>query len=150
MLHTLPTNIRVGPVIEARLMASIEAITRRPDDCYEWVGGLDREGYGRIRSSTGTMAAHRAIWLMLRGPIPDGLVIDHLCRNRACVNVNHLDVVTDRENIRRGLRGALRTHCAKGHPFAGHNLIVAQGRRYCRECRRVSAAKSNQRRALAS
>lgn len=75
-----------------------------------------------------------------KGPIPEGLVIDHLCRNRGCVNPDHLEAVTQRENILRGeglaAANARKTHCPKGHPYSGENLYVvpSSGRRQCRIC----------------
>lgn len=86
-----------------------------PGGCIDWIGALDKDGYGRFRwwpeGSKGperATGAHRAAWLVLRGPIPEGLVIDHLCRNLRCVNVKHLEVVTNRENVRRQSPGARR------------------------------------------
>ena len=70
------------------------------------------------------------------GPIPEGLVIDHLCRVRDCVNPAHLDVVTTGENTRRGLRGVLTTHCPKGHAYDELNTFIHHGSRDCRACAR--------------
>lgn len=85
--------------------------------------------------------AHRVAYEMLVGKIPPGLTIDHLCRNRACCNPSHLEPVTMRENMMRGegvaAKHARQTHCKHGHPFSGHNLIIASdGERKCRECYR--------------
>lgn len=110
--------------------------------CWKWVGGTDRLGYGRAHVGGGKyQSAHRRAYESFVGPIPDGLVIDHLCRVRNCVNPEHLEVVTQRENVLRGsgvaAQAAAKTHCVNGHPFAGLNLTVTtDGRRVCRTCAR--------------
>lgn len=111
-----------------------------PSGCWVWRGAtVGRKGYGCIRSRQGARMAHRFFYENLVGPIPDGLVLDHLCRNRLCVNPAHLEPVTDRENILRG-EGlaaicAARTHCACGKPLTrtkkdGHGGVS----RYCLDC----------------
>jgi hypothetical protein len=83
--------------------------------------------------------AHRVIYEYMFGPIADGLVTDHLCRNRACVNPTHLEVVTQRVNLLRGrtLTAALaaRSHCDRGHPFDAANTVMTLGRRGVRHRR---------------
>lgn len=102
--------------------------------CKIWTGHIDDDGYGRVQRGGKWRGAHRVVWEDERGPIPAGLVIDHLCRNRACVNVEHMEPVTSAENTRRGAE-ATKTHCIRGHAFEGDNLIRRpRGGRDCAEC----------------
>jgi hypothetical protein len=111
------------------------------DGCWEWVGPKNDSGYGVTfaRRIGRREQAHRVAWELQRGPIPDGLQIDHLCRNRACVNPDHLEPVTQRENLIRGMgTPGLRyraTHCVNGHLFDEANTYITKwGTRNCRAC----------------
>jgi hypothetical protein len=117
--------------------------------CWLWRGTLDGAGYGVIgrgRRGSGNMPAHRAVWELLVGPIPDGMEYDHLCRIHACVNPDDAEIVTPEENKRRGYGiarlHAMRTHCPDGHPFDG--VLGRRGgkqrRRYCKTCARQRQA----------
>jgi hypothetical protein len=113
----------------------------KTDTCWEWRGSHATNGYGRFQTSGGSKAAHRISYEALTGPVPRGLELDHLCRNRSCVNPEHLEPVTHQENVLRGqtLTGinAAKTHCDKGHPLDGANLyLTSRGSRECRICRR--------------
>lgn len=111
----------------------------RADGCWHWTASLKASGYGQFRATGTTRLAHRWRWEQEHGPVPEGLQLDHLCRNRACVNPEHLEPVTARENLLRGdtitARNAAATHCPKGHPYDEANTYVApDGDRGCRAC----------------
>ena len=107
--------------------------------CWNWHSYDAREGYGRIMVNLRSFYAHRWMYERLIGPIPAGLQIDHLCRNRRCVNPDHLEPVTHQENARRGVAARpLKTHCVHGHEFTPENTCYVPDRsqRYCRQCNR--------------
>ena len=83
--------------------------TERQGDCLVWTGSKVSKGYGSINSAGRILSAHRAAWELAHGPVPAGLVVDHICHNRACVEVTHLRLATPEEN-RRNLAGALSTN----------------------------------------
>jgi hypothetical protein len=106
------------------------------DDCWVWTASRDKNGYGRFGYEGTTRFAHRVAYELLVEPIPPGLVIDHLCRNKSCVNPDHLETVPWGENIRRGDLWMYKvTHCPQGHPLDGKAKGRAgRSRRYCRVC----------------
>jgi len=128
-----------------------------PSRCYEWRGVKNSDGYGHLNVDGRYERTHRAAYKLLVGPIPDGLQLDHLCRNRACWNPQHLEPVTSRENTMRSNQSlasanAKKTHCKRGHELAGANLILRPGhrpgviRRACRACKRISDRANEARR----
>jgi hypothetical protein len=114
---------------------------RKTDSCWEWTSTFNN-GYGRFATCSNAIStqhyAHRFSYTLCKGPIPEGMTIDHICRNKKCVNPNHLELVTLKENILRGFSpsavNARRTHCFQGHPFSGKNLIIEGRHRRCRMC----------------
>lgn len=110
-----------------------------PGQCWEWTAARGAHGHGVFNPGTRQVKAYRYAWEILVGPIPDGLVLDHLCRNPPCVNPDHLEPVTPRENWRRGYHStsinARRTHCVNGHPFDDANTIAHEANGYGRRCK---------------
>lgn len=100
--------------------------------CWLWVGQVTPAGYGKAKNRS----AHRSLYEIIKGPVADDLDLDHLCRVRSCVNPAHLEPVSTKENIRRGIRGVLTTHCPQGHPYDALNTRYFRGYRRCRECGR--------------
>lgn len=115
--------------------------------CWQWTGFLNHDGYGRAWMHGKHVMAHRFTYEALVGPIPAGLVIDHLCRNRSCVNPAHLEPVTLGTNLHRGdtitSRNAAKTHCPQGHPYSPENTYThrVRGDRHCRTCIRHRKAE---------
>lgn len=133
--------------LEDRFWAKVER--GAPDDCWIWRGSI-WDGYGRIKTDEGVRGAHRVLFEIEVGPVPEGLVLDHLCRNRACVNPAHLEAVTPAENTRRGdLSRPRLTHCKRGHPLVPGNIkLKPGGKRQCEKCYRVAVRRSNVLRAI--
>ena len=145
----LPRPERRRDPIE-RLMALVE---KAEGGCWEWLGGKTSGGYGHWAIGERGVMAHRAAYELLRGPISSGLTLDHLCRNRACVNPDHLDPVPIGENLRRGdtlnARNIAKSHCKRGHPFDGQNTYVfGNGFRQCKACARMHSKNYQKRKRL--
>ena len=134
-----------------RVLGHIDDSSLDPAACWVWQGSRSRHGYGRIMRFGKMQHAHRMVWDLLVGPIDPGLVIDHLCRNKACVNPEHLEPVTNEVNVMRGegptARNARKTHCPQGHPYDETNTYVHKnGRgRSCRECARTRISERRRR-----
>ena len=131
---------------------------QKTETCWLWTGTMPEHGYGAIYRSRqvgkGRMAAHRVAYEMFRGPIPHGLTIDHLCRNRRCVNPDHLEAVSLAVNVMRGegacAKFARQSTCRRGHPYvvgSWRTQIDAKGRtgRRCRLCHRITNKAARER-----
>ena len=137
-----------------RSMAATERFAARvnkTETCWLWTGTITSLGYGQFMVDGRTVSTHRWSYEHHVGPIPSGLVIDHLCRVRNCVNPEHLEPVTNAENVLRGAglapTNAAKTHCDHGHPFdAANTYIPPAGFRQCRECNRAATRRRRARR----
>lgn len=117
----------------------------KTDGCWIWTGGCIK-GYGAFWYEGRNVRAHRYAYELLVGPIPEGLTLDHLCRNKPCVNPAHLEPVTVGENVLRseGITAlhARKTACPQGHPYDEANTLVKpSGARACRACAREAARR---------
>lgn len=127
---------RIRPLFDrAKGHISVNPIT----GCWEWTGAKNDQGYGMLCEQRGSrqLRAHRVVYEAVKGPIPEGLELDHLCRNRQCVNPTHLEAVTHQVNAQRGNAGrnwAAKTHCPSGHPYDEDNTHRYKGRRFCKAC----------------
>lgn len=113
--------------------------------CWRWRGGLDQDGYGNFHDGKKYISAHKYAYQQIVGSIPEGLVIDHLCRVRHCVNPFHMEVVTNHENIRRGevaARERAKKACPRGHAY---DTITSEGKRRCKRCHAAAAKRSRDR-----
>lgn len=129
------TNACSGPCTSLeRFLAHIE---HADSGCWVWTGSISTTGYGRYKN----YQAHRVTYELWVGPIPEGLQIDHLCRNTRCVNPEHLEPVTPAVNVQRGWDANRRTHCKRGHDL-DDAYIGKGGRRMCRPCALDRAARN--------
>lgn len=127
-------------------LARFHEKTRRAESgCLEWLGATNSRGYGSFSfgGKGKNVLAHRWIYEATVGPIATEMTIDHICRNRRCVDVKHLEVVTRGENTRRSR--AIITHCKRGHPLSGDNIVWKKGRRNCLVCKREAQRRAWQR-----
>jgi len=111
-----------------------------PNGCWIWEGGIDKVGYGRFKVNGKLLGSHRFSYEINKSKIPEKMVLDHLCKNPSCVNPDHLEAVTQKENILRGnnqiSKKILQTHCIYGHELSGENLYInpKYNKRDCKIC----------------
>lgn len=110
-------------------------------ECWLWIGPLDKDGYGSFYLRRRNRRAHRVAWFAMNGPIPEGMVVNHVCGRRNCVNPRHMNVVTPRENTLRDSRSipyinSQKRTCTKGHPFDKVVTYSSRAQRICSICER--------------
>ena len=128
-------------ITEKRFWDKVE----KTSNCWNWTASVDTNGYGQFISAGRNCRAHRVAFELLKESIPTEKQLDHLCRNKRCVNPDHLEIVTGRVNVLRGTgvtaRNAQKTHCPKGHPYSERNTYhypnPKKRNRGCHECRRL-------------
>lgn len=134
----------VGLSVEDRFWQYVDK--SGPGGCWQWTGGHSH-GYGTfmVRSDDGSerqVGAHRFAYQLVVGLVPDGLVLDHLCRNKSCVRPLHLEAVTQQVNVIRGDSAVWSDQCRRGHPFDVENTYIdPRGYRVCKTCRRATLAR---------
>lgn len=146
--------IRMHPGLLPTRIANRVAVQPEKNGCWLWIGALYQTGYGAVQLDGRMRGAHRAIYELLVGPVPEGLQLDHLCRVRHCVNPTHLEPVTIRENLLRGVglpaSQVKRTHCPKGHAYDEENTYTHRGTRHCYACMIETNRRTRARRASAT
>ena len=141
--------LKLNEEVERRFWSKVDKGKGR--ECWLWLGGRTAtSGYGRMNTLDGYEVAHRISYTILKGTIPDGQTLDHLCRNKLCVNPAHLEPVSLKENILRGIapsaKNAEKIFCKRGHELTTENTRInrrADGRffRSCKTCEKIVAAK---------
>lgn len=142
MTNKIPANILEGRAAwEVRFWSKVDKAVGG-DGCWIWRGTLTDLGYSSFAILEGDYLGHRLSYELVKGKISEGLTLDHLCRNRACVNPDHLEPVSLKENVNRGNSpwgiNSRKVFCSRGHRLSGNNLVMTKaGYRDCRECRKI-------------
>jgi hypothetical protein len=127
----------IPPVSEADRERFFQSV-HKTNGCWLWTGPV-AYGYGSFTLAGRTFRAHRVSYILAGRDLPVGLVVDHLCREKQCVNPAHLEAVTSGENTRRG--HSYPSHCKRGHELSGENVRMVGKQRKCRLCQRIRTAK---------
>ena len=126
--------------LKTRLEA--KSIPEPNSGCWIWIGALRKGDYGQIVIDGKKKLAHRISYEIHKGPIPEGMELDHICRMHQCINPDHLEAVSHRVNVLRGAAPsavhAAKTHCSKGHEFSASITINGKVRRHCKICKRIT------------
>lgn len=139
-MKSFNVNGTLPPNYEEMFWEKFDSQVDKSGECWVWIGGTGDGRYGTVRYRGKQRAVHRLSYSRAKGPIPAGLVLDHLCGNTRCVRPQHLEAVTNRENIIRGsgvaALNAGKTDCSRGHALSGDNLHIDPrfGDRICRAC----------------
>ena len=138
-VNLMPNRVR-GASLEARFWAKVN----KTETCWVWTARIGEHGYGEFNIDGKSNLAHRVSYQLAGGEIPKGMCIDHLCRVRKCIRPSHLEVVTYKENTRRGdswkING-LKTHCPYDHEYTPENTYTRNGSRFCKACDRRRGAE---------
>ena len=139
-------------ILSQRRLRTFWTRVNKTDSCWLWLPKKERNGYGRVRVNNKRLGVHVVSYLLTGKNIPNGMVIDHLCRVRHCVNPQHLEVVTRGENVLRGngvtAQHAKQTHCKRGHPFNNANTLRIKNGRDCKSCNRIRQKEYMDRKSL--
>lgn len=126
-------------MLESEIVVKFWSKVNKTENCWVWTGTLFSNGYGLFIYKRKNKLAHRISYFLNKGKIPKDRVLDHLCRNTRCVNPEHLEAVTIKENNLRGISpsalNSKKSFCSRNHPLSGDNLgIDSRGDRYCKKC----------------
>lgn len=152
MSKSVRTILQFGEIQQERITDEFwsKVDVKSEDECWKYLGSKLPNGYGQFwfEEIRQPITAHRVAYELMIGKIPEGYQIDHLCRNRLCVNPKHLEAVTCQTNLLRGntdaAKNASQTHCPQGHSYSGKNLYISpRGERICRICRNMKPELKN-------
>ena len=148
-MHPHSTQLPLLSVSPSALPERLTAkIIVAQNGCWLWHGAKTSSGYGNVMvgsrrdGSRRYVKAHRLVYEFLRGPIPAGTELDHLCRTPVCVHPLHVEAVTHKINVNRGNGHGHETHCPRGHEYSPDNTYINRGKRYCRHCAKDKYAKN--------